>query len=168
MSTVAKILRRVERSIITAALVLACVALVAAVLAGTYQVLARFILFQSAAWSEPFIQIALIWMTYLGLVAAIRRGSLIAVDLLLRVGTPTTGRFLRGVGALATFMLLAVLCWFGLELVSKVRYQTIAGLNISASWAYLALPIGAGFSILALIAHLLDPKNGSNETVHTD
>jgi TRAP-type C4-dicarboxylate transport system permease small subunit len=166
--TLAATLNRIERTIIVAALVTGCAALCLAVLAGTWQVIARFILFRSAAWSEPFIQISLIWMTYLGLGAAIRSGSLIAVDLLIRLGTPTTRRFIRAVGALATFLLLAVLFWFGIELVSRVRFQTIAGLNISASWAYLALPVGASVSMIALLAHLMDPAGRPDPDVRTD
>ena len=165
--TAVSILRGAERGLIGAALLLSGVALSLAVLAGFWPVLARFVLFRSASWSEPFIQISLIWMTYFGLAAAIRSGSLIAVDLLVRIGTPTTRRLLRAVGAVATFALLAVLVWFGIELVMRTRFQTIAGLNIAASWAYLALPVGSAFSILALAAHLLDPP-GADTAVLTD
>ncbi|WP_180899705.1 TRAP transporter small permease [Martelella soudanensis] len=151
------VLLRIESAITKIALSLGCVALTLAFAAGAYQVLARFVLLRSAAWTEPFIQIALIWMTYLALAAAIRAGSLIAVDLALRLGTDVTRRFLRLVVAAAVFCLLGVLAWFGIELVTRVRFQTIAGLNISAAWAYLALPMGSAFSMLALLAHLIDP-----------
>tara|TARA_R110001583_G_scaffold171739_1_gene325441 strand:- start:2642 stop:3154 length:513 start_codon:yes stop_codon:yes gene_type:complete len=164
MATLTSIILMVERRVTRVALFLGSLALVLAFLAGAYQIIARFILFQSAAWSEPFIQLALIWMTYLTVASAMRTGSLISVDLMLR---KTTGRLraaLRVFGTLAMLLLLGVLLWFGIEIVLRVKYQTIAGLNISASWAYLALPIGAAFSILALIAHVLDPPQAVDET----
>jgi TRAP-type C4-dicarboxylate transport system permease small subunit len=35
---------------------------------------------------------------------------------------------------------------------------------ISISWAYLALPVGATFSLLAVLAHYFDPINRELET----
>ncbi|MBB4124670.1 MULTISPECIES: TRAP transporter small permease [Martelella] len=157
MRGLTSVLLRIESAITKIALALGCVALALAFAAGTYQVIARFILLRSAAWTEPFIQITLIWMTYLALAAAIRAGSLIAVDMAMRLGNDLTRKLLRVAGTTAVFCLLSVLVWFGIELVTRVRFQNIAGLNISASWAYLALPVGSAFSMLALFAHLADP-----------
>lgn len=147
----------IERRITRAALVLGCLALILAFLAGAWQVLARFVLFQPASWSEPFIQISLIWMTYFALAAAMRSGSLISVDLMMRMARGRAAVLLRLFGGLAVLALLLVLLWFGAVLVWRVRFQTIAGLNMSASWAYLSLPVGAFLAILGLLAHLLDP-----------
>ncbi|HEX5933068.1 MAG TPA: TRAP transporter small permease subunit, partial [Pseudorhizobium sp.] len=67
--------------------------------------------------------------------------------------------------ALSTLALLIVLFWFGCMLVWRVRFQTIAGLGISASWAYAALPVGSILSALALVAHVLDPsEKGDHRT----
>jgi TRAP-type C4-dicarboxylate transport system permease small subunit len=103
------------------------------------------------------VQVALIWLTYLALAGAMRTGSLIAVDMALRVSTPRIRAVLRLFGLVTTMGLLLVILWFGAMLVWRVRFQTVAGLGMSASWAYLALPVGAVLSILALVAHVLDP-----------
>ena len=141
----------------TAGLALAC-------LVGFYQVIARFVL-HAPAWSEPMIQTTLIWMAYIALAGAMRTGTLISVDLLLRISTGRMRRLVRAVSAVSILALLAILFWFGCVLVQRVQFQTIAGLGISASYAYAALPVGALLSALALVAHVLDPSEaGDHQT----
>ncbi|GGD34117.1 transporter [Aureimonas glaciei] len=158
----------VERRITQAAVFFGCLGLVLAALAGLYQVVARFILFQSASWSEPFVQLTLIWMTYLALAGAMRTGTLISVDLLRTLSHGRAKAVLDGFTTLAVFALLAVLLWFGSVLVWRVRFQSIAGLNISASWAYAAVPTGALLSIFALFAHALNPPAATDIDIASD
>jgi TRAP-type C4-dicarboxylate transport system permease small subunit len=53
---------------------------------------------------------------------------------------------------------------FGIDVVHRVRFQSLAGLEISISWAYAAIPTGALFGILAVIANHLDPRRGEIDT----
>ena len=49
--------------------------------------------------------------------------------------------------------------WFGSDYAWRGRFQTISGLeSFSMTWAYLAVPVGAVFSGIAVIACLLDPR----------
>lgn len=149
---------KVERRFTQAAVAAGCVGLVLASLVGLYQVIARFILFEPAAWSEPLIQVTFIWMTYLAIAGAMRTGTLISVDVLRAAMSGSRFRRMLDVFImLSTLSLLAVLLWFGCILVWRVRFQTIAGLDIAASWGYLALPLGSAVSMLALVAHFIDP-----------
>lgn len=159
MTRIAALILAVDRRVTHAAVVAGCLCLCLALAAGLWQVIARFVLFQSAAWSGPAVQVALIWLTYLALAGAMRTGSLIAVDMALRISTPRLRAVLRLFGLITTMGLLLVILWFGAVLVWRVRFQTVAGLDMSASWAYLALPVGAVLSILALVAHTLDPDH---------
>lgn len=149
-----------ERILTSAAVASGTLLLATAVAIGGYQVIARFILFQPASWSEPLIQGGLIWMAYLALAGAMRSGTLISVDILLRATEGTLHRFLRTFGTVAILLLLAVLVWFGAILCWRVRFQNLAGLNIPASFVYAALPVGSLVSMIALIAHVIDPPTG--------
>lgn len=145
--------RQLNRAVVAAAGLM----LVIASAAGLYQVFSRFVLMTPAHWSEPLVKVSLIWMVYLGLMSAARSGTLIAVDFLF---DRTTGRLrtaMRAVITVAILILLFVLIYHGWRAVYLVRNQTIAGLGVSASWVYAAIPLGAGFSALAAIAHFLDP-----------
>lgn len=148
---------KVERGITRTAVAAGSLCLAIAALTGFYQVLARFVLFQPAAWSEPLIQAALIWMTYLALAGAMRTGTLISVDILRHAARGPFKRLLETFVVLAIAAVLLVLIWFGAILVWRVRFQNIAGLEVPASWAYAALPFGSLLSFIALVAHALDP-----------
>ncbi|MDQ2635220.1 MAG: TRAP transporter small permease [Pseudomonadota bacterium] len=147
-----------EGRITQAAVALGTCGLALACLVGFYQVVTRFILHAPSSWSEPLIQTTLIWMVYVALAGAMRAGTLISVDLLVSISTGSLLKLVRAVIHLSVLSLLVIIFWFGCELVWRVRFQTIAGLGISASWAYAALPTGAVLSALALLAHALDPK----------
>ena len=66
--------------------------------------------------------------------------------------------------SLATLGFLLIMVWQGIEIVQRVRFQTLAGLEISISWAYAAIPVGAAFALLAVAAHFVDPRRGEIET----
>jgi TRAP-type C4-dicarboxylate transport system permease small subunit len=120
---------------------------------GMYQVLMRFALQQPSTWSEALTRTLIIWMVYLGAALAVRAGLLVAVDVLRKLA-PARLRCALDFAALGfTFVFFAVVAWFGTAITSRVRFQNLAGLEVSISWAYAALPIGAGLAALvALIA----------------
>lgn len=147
-----------ERLLTRSAVALATAGLAIASLIGLYQIVARFVLHRSAEWSEPLVQMTLIWMTYLGLAAAVRSGTLISVDWLLSLSKGRMRQTVLLIILICVLILLGSLTWFGIALAMRVKFQTIAGLGISASWAYAALPFGAAVSIVAAIGHALDPR----------
>lgn len=131
---------------------------------GLYQVLIRFVFNQPSAWTEEVIGRLLIWCVALGVVAAFRQGALVSVDVMLRF---SRGRWRKAVrlvilGVTATF--LVVLAWVGYDLAWRIRFQTFASVPVSISWAYLALPVGATLSLLAVVAHFFDPINRELES----
>lgn len=157
-------LLRIERVLTEASIIAACGLLAAAACVGFYQVLTRFVLSQPATWSETLIRTLLIWMAFLGMCGAIRIGALVSVDLLYRVCRGRARRTLEAVIAAATLALLCILFWFGIDLAWRVRFQTLAGLEIPVTWAYAAVPAGAAFGILAVLAHFFDPKRNELDT----
>jgi TRAP-type C4-dicarboxylate transport system permease small subunit len=157
-------LLRAERLVTAAGLAAGCLAMAVAACVGLFQVVTRFVLQEPATWSEPMIRMLLIWMAYLGLAAAVRAGSLVSVDLLYRMARGRARRLLQAAIAIATFALLAVLFWFGMDLVWRVRFQNLAGLEIPISYAYAAIPTGALVSMLAVAAHFFDPRREELET----
>lgn len=147
-----------DRILTRIAVGLACLLLVLAAVFGLYQVLTRFLLQEPSTWSEVLVRTLLIWMVYLGCAGAFRQGALVAVDVLY---VRTTGRARAVFDWAVTLMVLAFLgiaLWFGIEMTWRVRFQNLAGLEISIAWAYAAIPVGAGFAILAVLAHHFDPK----------
>lgn len=156
---------RLDRTLSGLAWGLACALLALITALGLWQVLARFVFAQPAAWTEEAMRRLLIWMVMLGVVVAFRRGALVSVDLMLRLSRGAWRRFVHRLVTGVTLAYLAVLVRFGIELVARVRFQTFASMELSMSWAYAALPVGALLSMLAVIAHHLDPLNEELDVV---
>jgi TRAP-type C4-dicarboxylate transport system permease small subunit len=57
-----------------------------------------------------------------------------------------------------------VVLYFGIELITRVRFQTFASMDLSMSWGYAAVPAGALLGLLAVVANHLDPRAEELET----
>lgn len=153
-----------DRWVTAAAWALACVLLAVICGLGLWQVLARFVLSEPSTWTEETMRRLLIWMVMLGVVVAFRRGALVSVDLMLRKARGGWKRVVQGVITLSSLAFLGVLLWFGIDLVTRVRFQTFASLDLSMAWAYAALPVGAALGIVAVLGHHFDPIDEELET----
>jgi TRAP-type C4-dicarboxylate transport system permease small subunit len=147
------------------AMALACLMLAIASTLGVFQIITRFVLEQPAEWSEVLIRFSLIWMVFLGIPMAFRQGAMVSVDALYRAVPTGAKRVLDLVVALAALALMLVILWWGYDYAVRGRVQSMAGLeSLSMFWAYIAMPVGALFSILGIVANYLDPRRMELET----
>lgn len=159
-----KAILAIDRIVTNAIWVLASALMALVACLGMYQVLMRFVFNQPSPWTEELIGRLLIWMVMLGVVVAFRQGALVSVDVMLRHARGAWRRVVRLTILAASLFFLGVLAWVGFDLAWRIRFQTFAALPISISWAYLALPVGASFSMLAVVANHLDPTHRELET----
>ena len=154
----------IERRLTAVIVVLACILLGVASVLGMYQVLIRFIFGTPSTWSEIAIRLVIIWMVMFGVVVAFREGAQVSVDLMYRL----SGRYQRPLHCLITLisvLFLGVILWYGIDIAWRVRFQEIAGLEfLPMSIGYAALPVGATFAIIAVIANYLDPRHSELDT----
>lgn len=154
-----------ENRLTTAALRAACVMLVIAVSLGMYQILSRFVFEQPAEWSEVLIRFSLIWMVFLGAPMAFRQGAMVCVDVVHRLAPAVGKRVLDWLVAIAALTLIGFMIRYGVDYAWRARVQTVAGLeSVSMTWAYLAIPVGAVFSIFGIVGCLVDPRRHDLET----
>jgi TRAP-type C4-dicarboxylate transport system permease small subunit len=137
------------------ALAIACLAV--AVACGAYQVLARFVLSIPSVWSETLVRVALIWMVFLGAMAAFRQGALVCLDFVYRRVPPGAQALIRVLILACGVASLAVMLYAGVMMVIQVRNQDLAGLEIPIAYVYAAIPVGAAFALLGAVAHFLAP-----------
>ena len=146
-------------------MVLACLMLVIASALGAFQIVTRFVLEQPAEWSEILIRVSLIWMVFLGIPMAFRQGAMVSVDVLYRWSKPRMRRVLDAAVSIAAAILMLVILWWGWDYAMRGRVQSMAGLeSLSMIWAYLALPVGAAFSLIGIVGNYLDPIRLELET----
>ena len=132
---------------------------------GMFQIIMRFVLEQPAEWTEVLIRFSLIWMVFLGIPMAFRQGAMVSVDVLYRAVPAGARRVLDLVVALAALALMLIVLWWGYDYAVRGSVQTMAGLeSLSMFWAYIAMPVGALFSLLGIVANYLDPRRMELET----
>jgi len=148
-----------DRLTTTVAAVLACLALAVAVGAGAWQVVARFATSTPSIWTEALIRTALIWMGFLGLAVALRAGALVSIDVAHRYSSGALRRGLEAAALAASLSMLGIMVWFGWIMAERVQFQEMAGLEVSMSWGYAAIPVGAAFAVLGALAHFLDRRS---------
>ena len=143
----------------------ACAMLAIASALGVFQIVTRFVLEQPAEWCEVLIRFSLIWMVFLGIPMAFRQGAMVSVDALYRAAPAGARRVLDLVVALAALALMLIVLWWGYDYAVRGSVQTMAGLeSLSMFWAYIAMPVGALFSLLGIVANYLDPRRMELET----
>ena len=154
-----------ERWTTAIALFGACAMLLVSASLGMFQIVTRFVLEQPAEWTEVLIRFTLIWMVFLAIPCAFRQGAMISVDVLYRWSGQRIRRVLDWVVALAALTLMAIIIWWGFDYALRGRVQTMAGLeSLSMFWAYVAMPVGAIFSVIGIIGNLIDPRRMELET----
>ena len=155
----------IEKWTTRVALALACLMLVIASGLGVFQIVTRFVLEQPAEWSEVLIRFSLIWMVFLGIPMAFRQGAMVSVDALYRAVPDGLKRVLDLVVALAARAGMRGLLGGGCDYAVRGSGPTMGGLeSLSMFWAYIAMPVGAVFSIFGIIANYLDPRRMELET----
>ena len=152
-----------DRASTGAAAVVACAAMAVAVAAGAWQVVSRFATETPSTWSEALVRMALIWMAYLGVAVALRTGALVSIDVAHHYTRGAVRRAIEAAALAFSLSLMGVMFWFGWMMAERVQFQEMAGLEVSMSWGYAAIPIGAVFAVVGAIAHFLDRRSDELE-----
>lgn len=129
-----------------------------AVATGFFQVVARFVLHSPLDWSEVLTRAAIIWAVMLGVALAFRQGAMITVEFLRTRLRGGARRALEHLVNIACLGFLGFLVWVGVQMLERVRFQSIAGLEVSIAWVYLAIPVGAALAAIALLLRWFMPE----------
>lgn len=155
----------IERWTTALSMLIACLMMAISASLGMYQIITRFVLETPAEWTEVLIRFSLIWMVFLGIPSAFRQGAMVSVDVLYRWSGAGMRRFLDAAVALASITLCCIIVWWGWDYANRGKVQTMIGLeDVSMFWAYLALPVGGVFCLLAIVGFWIDPRRTELET----
>ncbi|TFH85017.1 TRAP transporter small permease [Billgrantia azerbaijanica] len=154
----------VERQTTRLALLGAVLMLIVSVALGFYQVMTRFVFDAPSTWSEVISRSAMIWCVFLGAAAGFRGGFMMSVEVIYKLVPGRRLIWLELLIALCCAVVLVVLIYFGTAMMLRVRSQMLSGLEVSIAWAYAAMPVGAGFALMAVVARLLAQATGQ-ETI---
>ncbi len=123
-------------------------------LVGGLQIFNRFVLGLPLSWSEEFQKFGHIWMVFLAIPVAYRRGAHIGMDMLLIVLPRNARRLIQFFVELMWLGLAVAIGWYTLAIMVVARNQESPGLGIRMDYIYVGLVIGAAYLALVAIRRL--------------
>ena len=121
------------------------------------QVVLRYILNAALPWVEEMTVFLMIWMAFMGAAVGVRRGTHIAMTMLVERLPKGLARVIFYVSTLAIIAFAGVVVWQGVLLVISVGNQRSAALGVPMTFPYLVVPLGAVLIILQACANVIDP-----------
>ena len=119
-------------------------------LVGGLQIFNRFVLGLPLSWSEEFQKFGHIWMVFLAIPVAYRRGAHIGMDMLYLLIPAGGQKLIQFCVEVMWLLLAAAIGWYTLAIMVVARNQESPGLGLRMDYVYAGLVIGAAY--LALIA----------------
>jgi TRAP-type C4-dicarboxylate transport system permease small subunit len=145
--------------------VLSRAAVVAMTLLVLVQIVLRYILNVPLAWVEEMTVFLMIWMAFMGAAVGVRRGTHIAMTMLVERLPRGLARIIFYVSTVAIIAFAGVVVWQGLLLMISVGNQRSAALGVPMIYPYLIVPLGAVLIILQACANVIDPPRPTSVDV---
>jgi TRAP-type transport system small permease protein len=131
---------------------------------GGLQVFFRYVLNLPLAWSEGVQIYGHIWIVFLTVPIAYRRGAHIATTMLFDRLPPPLRRVLASAIDVVWLWLGASIFFYSIRLVRVATFQLSPSLGIPMSWVYLGMLAGAAYLVLValrrLAGHLRSDEGG--------
>ncbi|RPH45877.1 MAG: TRAP transporter small permease [Burkholderiales bacterium] len=107
-----------------------------------YQFFTRYVLSDSAAWTEEIARYFLIVVTFLGASMAVRRNNHIHVEFIYRWLPASVGRAMSTGVDIVRVAFLAYATWLSIELMPKMANLNMTVVDLSMKWIYGAVTLG--------------------------
>ncbi len=132
------------------------VALVVITIIIPYGVFTRYVLNSASSWPEPFAILLMIVLSFLSAVVCYREHLHIGVGMLPNALGPAGQRVLGFTIELCMLATNVFLVWFGIKLVQRTWFQSIAEFPIvSVGVSYLPVPIAGALTVLFIVERFL-------------
>jgi len=119
-------------------------------LVGGLQIFNRFALGLPLSWSEEFQKFGHVWMVFIAIPVAYRKGAHIGMDAILVRMPQGIQRAIALIIEIMWLILALAIVVFTLRLMEVAKFQDSPGLGLRMDWVYAGMVLGAAY--LALIA----------------
>lgn len=128
------------------------------------QVFTRYVLNSSWPWTEEMARYSFIWMNMVGAAAGLRKGTLVAVDILPNALKGNAKRALQFTIFALMFVGALVLTVYGMQLLLRVGGSPSVVMRFPMGYIHAAMPFG-GFgmmvaSLTGALESLIEPVKG--------
>jgi TRAP-type C4-dicarboxylate transport system permease small subunit len=112
------------------------------------QVWYRFVLNNPLDWSEELGRYVFVWISFLGSAAGVRYQVHLGIDVLEKIVGRGAFRYVVVLINLIIQVFLLFVVYWGVHLLSVVRFQTSPSMLIPMTYPYAAVPVGAVFMLI--------------------
>jgi TRAP-type C4-dicarboxylate transport system permease small subunit len=123
-------------------------------LVGLLQVFNRFVLNRSLSWSEEFQIYCHVWIVFLAIAIAYRRGAHLSVESFSGMLPPRARRVFDVVIELLWIWFAASLAWLSWRVSEVAKLQYSPGLEIPMSYPYYGMVVGGAYLLLVVLRRL--------------
>ena len=121
---------------------------------GLLQVFNRFVLNRSLSWSEEFQIFAHIWIVFLAIPIAYRRGAHLSMDSLRARLPQRAGRVFDFFIEIFWIWFAVALIWLSYRVAMVAKLQESPGLEIPMSYPYYAMLAGGAYLLMVVLRRL--------------
>lgn len=121
-------------------------------------IILRYFFNANTTWAEEFVRYSMIWITFIGMAICFKKGIHFSVDVLIKSLPDKGSRLLQIIINIISIIFMLMLIYYGMEITIFNFHsgQITPSLEISISWVYLAIPVGAALSLLHLILNTIE------------
>lgn len=119
----------------------------------------RYVLNAALSWTDEIGGTLLVWITFLGAVVALDRGTHLDMDLFAARVSPRVRAILRAITDLALAVLLAVVLVNGWAITSRLMGQTMVSTPLPRGLIQSVMPLSAALMLLVLAARHVIPES---------
>jgi TRAP-type C4-dicarboxylate transport system permease small subunit len=129
------------------------------------QVISRFVIQFPIIWSEELSRYLMVYIVFAGASLAIRHNQLISIEILPESLSEKKREILIIFVMILSIVFFGILFFQGLSMIGHVKDQMSAGLGISMSYAYAAIPIGSFLLALNSLAFILELSSKKGDEI---
>ena len=118
---------------------------------GLLQVFNRFVLNRSLSWSEEFQIFAHVWIVFLAIPIAYRRGAHLAVESFSGMLAPRARRVFDFFVELLWIWFALALAWLAWRVSEVAKLQSSPGLDLPMNYVYYSMVVGGSYLFLVVL-----------------
>ncbi|THU04054.1 TRAP transporter small permease [Lampropedia puyangensis] len=99
-------------------------------------------------WTEEMSGLLMVWIVFLGMAVAERQETNLTISFITDSLKPKLSALVNLIMCVLSVVLLAYMAWLGYKLAGTSQFRLTQILKVSWYWVYLAVPLGAGLTVL--------------------
>ena len=148
--------------------ILVAAMLIVVVATTLLQILLRYVFNSPLIWSEEFVRLLIVWITFLGASAVAYDGRHLNVDVVLKAVPAGVRTVMRAINAIISLGFVAILGWHSITLVKIEMRQDLSALPLKVGHIRLAVTIGCAMVAIGILARIFYRRPGLNRIDPTD